>query len=776
MHKIYLNKRPNFFNDMQNKLIYILFVWLLPNLLFAQNFTISGNIKDAKSGEAIIGASIFITNYKSGTNTNTYGFYSITFKASDTLGVVFSSLGYQPQIKKMLGRQNQVVDIYLTENISDLQEVVVKASRNDDNIQKTQMGIIDVPMKLANSLPVVLGERDIMKIIQLLPGVQAGNEGTTGFYVRGGNTDQNLVQLDEATVYNPNHLFGLFSTFNSNALNRVTLIKGGFPAQYGGRLSSVLDITMKEGNNKKLAVQGGIGLISSNITIEAPLKKEKGSFIVSGRRTYVDLLAKPFIKGIGYTFYDLNAKINYQITPKDKLFLSGFYGNDNANYTGASSLNYGIDFGNSAATLRWNHLFSQKLFSNTSLIINNYHLGLSTLQSGYVAQIYSSIKDMNAKTDFEFYPNQNHNIRFGLNYSYHTFAPLSASAKIPKNGVIPKFNTDSLAKTYTNELALYVNDEIKVSPKFSLNIGLRVPYFYTKDVSYQYFEPRLSSKISLNAETSLKISYSVMNQFLHLIPNSTASLPTDIWIPASKITAPQQSKQISLGLFKNFKENTFKTSIEVYYKDMKNQALFKEGTLLTQGASIENSLTFGKGYSYGAEIYIEKATGRLNGWLAYTLSWTNQTFKDLNFGKEFPFAYDRRHNLSLVGSYELSKKWTLSGAFVFNTGRPYTLPVGRVDVGYGGTLYNGTYADYSERNNYRLNNLHRLDISAIYKKPRKLFGKKYDSEWVFGVYNLYSRRNPYFVYLSTDEITKLPKATQVSLLPAIPSVSYNFKF
>ncbi len=412
MHKIYLNKRPNFFNDMQNKLIYILFVWLLPNLLFAQNFTISGNIKDAKSGEAIIGASIFITNYKSGTNTNTYGFYSITFKASDTLGVVFSSLGYQPQIKKMLGRQNQVVDIYLTENISDLQEVVVKASRNDDNIQKTQMGIIDVPMKLANSLPVVLGERDIMKIIQLLPGVQAGNEGTTGFYVRGGNTDQNLVQLDEATVYNPNHLFGLFSTFNSNALNRVTLIKGGFPAQYGGRLSSVLDITMKEGNNKKLAVQGGIGLISSNITIEAPLKKEKGSFIVSGRRTYVDLLAKPFIKGIGYTFYDLNAKINYQITPKDKLFLSGFYGNDNANYTGASSLNYGIDFGNSAATLRWNHLFSQKLFSNTSLIINNYHLGLSTLQSGYVAQIYSSIKDMNAKTDFEFYPNQNHNIRF----------------------------------------------------------------------------------------------------------------------------------------------------------------------------------------------------------------------------------------------------------------------------------------------------------------------------------------------------------------------------
>lgn len=743
----------------------------------AQNFTLSGYIKDAKSGEAVIGSSIFLTNTKSGTSANNYGFYSISFKSSDTLGVVFSSLGYQPQIKKLLGRRNQTLNIDLLENSSDLQEVVVKASRNDDNVQKTQMGIIDVPMKLANSLPVVLGERDIMKIIQLLPGVQAGNEGTTGFYVRGGNSDQNLVQLDEATVYNPNHLFGLFSTFNSNALNRVTLIKGGFSAQYGGRLSSVLDITMKEGNNKKMAVQGGIGLISSNITIEGPIKKEKGSFIVSGRRTYVDLLAKPFVKGIGYTFYDLNAKINYQITPKDKAFLSGFYGNDNANYTGASSLNYGINFGNSTATLRWNHLFNQKLFANTSFIINNYHLGLSTIQSGYVAQLYSSIKDINAKTDFEFYPNQNHNVRFGVNFSTHTFAPFSASIKIPNTGKIPKFNPDSLAiKTHTNELAFYFNDEIKISTNFSLNVGLRVPYFYTKNISYKYLEPRISTKINLNQETSLKLSYTVMNQFLHLIPNSTASLPTDIWIPASKTTAPQQSKQISLGIFKNFKENTYKTSLEVYYKDMKNQALFKEGTLLTQVSVIENNITFGKGYSYGAELFIEKNSGKFNGWLAYTLSWTNQTFKDLNFGKEFPFAYDRRHNLSIVGNYDLSKHWMISGAFVFNTGRPYTLPVGRVDVGNGGTLYNGTYADYTERNNYRLNNFHRLDVSAIYKKTRQLFHKSYESEWVFSVYNLYSRRNPYFVYLSTDEVTKLPVATQVSLLPAVPSVSYNFKF
>jgi hypothetical protein len=747
------------------------------NKSYAQNITISGFIKDAQSGESLIGATIFNTNQKAGGVTNTYGFYSISLKQSDTLGLVISMIGYKAQLKKLPGLKNLVLNINLTANSKELDEVQVVASRNDKNVSSTQMGVVDVPMRLANTLPVVLGERDILKIIQFLPGVQAGNEGTTGFYVRGGNTDQNLVQLDEATVYNPNHLFGLFSTFNSNALNRVVLIKGGFPAQYGGRLSSVLDITMKEGNSKKMALSGGIGLISSNVTVEGPLKKEKGSFIISGRRTYVDLLVKPFLKGIGYAFYDLNAKINYQITPKDKIFLSGFYGQDNAKYTGASSINYTINFGNSTATLRWNHLFNQKLFANTSFIANNYHLALSTIQSGYVSQLYSAIKDVNLKSDFEYYPNQKQNIRFGINYSSHNFAPFSASIRIPRSGKVPKFNADSLAiKTNTNELAFYINDEIKFSPKFSLNLGLRSPYFYTKGASYTFLEPRISSKINLNQETSLKISYTLMNQFLHLIPNSTASLPTDIWIPVSKKTAPQQSQQFSIGIFKNFKENAFVTNLEFYYKDMKNQALFKEGTLLTQVANIEDFLTFGKGNSYGAELYIEKNIGKLNGWLSYTLSWTNQQFKELNNGKEFPFAYDRRHNLSVVGTYDLSKKWTLSAAFTYYTGRPYTLPDGRVEIGNGGTLYNGIYGEYVGRNNYRMNNYHRLDLSATLKKPRKMFGKNYDSEWVFGLYNAYSRLNPYFVYLGTDDITKQPIAKQISLLPAIPSVSYNFKF
>lgn len=758
------------------KAILICLFLLATSVSFGQNVTISGNVSDRQSGEAIIGATVFVSNTKSGTTSNTYSFYSVTIPKTDTIGLVFSAIGYKPQILKIFGRENKILNIKLESQVSDLNEILVSAKRNNENIESTQMGVIEVPMKMANSLPVVFGEKDIMKIIQLLPGVQGGNEGTTGFYVRGGNTDQNLIQLDEATVYNPNHLFGLFSTFNSNALNRVTLIKGGFPAQYGGRLSSVLDITMKEGNKNKFAGQGGIGLISSNLTLEGPIKKEKGSFIISGRRTYIDLLAKPFIKGFGYTFYDLNAKLNYQLGKNDKLFLSGFYGKDNAKYTGSSSLNYGIGFGNNAATLRWNHLFGQKLFANTSFILNNYSLLLSTLQSGYVAQIYTSIKDVNAKTDFEYYPNQKHNIRFGFNYSYHTFTPLANSAKVSKDGTFPKFNTDSLAKTYTNEAALYFNDEIKLSDVISLNIGARVPYFFTTTASYTYLEPRLATKISLDEATSIKVSYTMMNQFLHLIPSSTASLPTDIWIPASKITAPQRSQQVALGLFKNFESKNLKTSIEVYYKNMQNQALFKEGTLLTSGGNLENSLTFGKGYSYGMEFFVEKNIGKFNGWLSYTLSWTNQIFKDLNRGQVFPFAYDRRHNLSLVGSYELSPKWQLSSTFVFNSGRPLTLPVGRVDVGYGGTLYNNTYSDYSNRNNYRLNSYNRLDVSAIYKKQRHFFHKLYDSEWVFSVYNLYSRRNPYFIYLGTDDVTKQPKATQVSLLPIIPSVSYNFKF
>ncbi|GAB2798018.1 TonB-dependent receptor [Rhabdobacter roseus] len=743
----------------------------------AQNVTVSGYIRDAASGESLIGATVYNTNHKSGTVSNNYGFYSLTLPAADTLGLVFSMLGYEPKVKKVATAGNLSLTVNLSESARQLAEVTVSTTRNDDNVSAPQMGVIDVPIKQIKTLPAVLGERDVLKIIQLLPGVQSGQEGTTGFFVRGGNTDQNLVQLDEATVYNPNHLFGLFSTFNTNALKNVTLIKGGFPAQYGGRLSSILDITMKDGNNRKTAVTGGIGLLTSNITVEGAIKKEKSSYIVSARRSYADLIAKPFLGSTSYYFYDLNAKFNFWLGQRDRLFLSGFTGKDKAAYTGANSLNYGIDFGNSTATVRWNHQFSSKLFANTSLIYNSYHLSLSTIQNKYFAQIYSGIQDLNAKVDVEYYAGSRHKLSGGANYTDNTFFPATSSAKIPKSGVVKSVKPDSIVRQYSNILAFYASDEIKVSDRLSLNAGLRIPIFTRLGKRYTFLEPRLNVKYGLDATTSLKAAYTEMNQFIHLVPSSTASLPTDIWISSSPKVRPQNSRQVALGVFKNFKENAYETSVEVYYKTMHNQVLFREGTQPLLTNDIETTLVFGKGNSYGVEFFVRKNEGKLTGWVSYTLSKTTQQFDSLNFGNPFPFRYDKRHNLSVAGSYELNPKWTFSATFVFTSGGAFTLPVGRIPVFQDGSLYDGIYSDYTARNNYRLRPYNRLDVSAILHQPqRHLFQKRYDAEWIFGIYNVYSRRNPYFVYLATDPITKQPAAKQVSLLPIIPSVSYNFKF
>lgn len=757
----------------------ILLLIVLPFFSFSQGITISGYLRDAQNGEALIGANVYITTLKTGTVANTYGFYSITVPKTDSIGIVFSYIGYTPQIKKIYLEKNVTLDIKLNSSENSLNEVVVTTKRNNDNVEKPQMGVIDIPVKMIKELPAILGETDVLKVIQLLPGVTAGQEGTTGFFVRGGNSDQNLVQLDEATVYNPNHLFGLFSTFNTRALNNVTLIKGGFPAQYGGRLSSILDITMKEGNNQKYKVEGGIGLISSQLTVEGPIKKNKASFIVSARRTYLDLVLKPFLPKTNqtkYYFYDLNAKVNWQLTQKDRLFLSIFKGTDKAAYTEASSLNYGIQFGNSTATLRWNHLFRPKLFSNTSFIYNTYLLNLSTTQGLYYAQLYSGINDMNAKTEFEYFPNIKHLFRFGINYTYHTFLSTGKSDKVPKNLQIVNLNTSKIPPRYSNEFAAYINDEYSVTKRIGLNLGVRSPGFISKDASYFKVEPRATLKVTIDSTSSIKAAYTQMNQFLHIVPSSTASLPTDIWIPSSKITKPELSEQYALGYFKNFKQNTYETSVEVYYKTMYNQVAFKEGTQLLEQSNVDNQLVFGKGWSYGAEFFIKKNTGKFTGWIAYTLSWTNQQFKDLNYGEVFPFKYDKRHVLSVVGVYELGKKWTFSADFVFSTGGAYTLPIGRVDIAGGGSLYDEVYYVYDKRNNYRMNPYHRLDIAATYKKNKILFKKPFDVEWVFSVYNVYSHRNPYFVYLTVDPVTNETKAKQVSLLPIIPSITYNFKF
>lgn len=743
----------------------------------AQKITISGYVKDAASKEALIGASVVNVNTKSGTSTNQYGFFSLTANAADTIELLITYQGYTINAKKIAAKNNIQIDVLMENSTGSLGEVVVSSARNNRNVQKAQMGVIDVPLKAIKNLPVLMGERDVMKIIQLLPGVQAGQEGTAGFYVRGGNLDQNLVQLDEATVYNPNHLFGLFSTFNVNSINHVQLIKGGFPAEYGGRLSSILNITMKEGNKTKYQTEGGIGLLSTNLTFQGPVQENKSSFIASARKSYINLLLKPATsKSTNYSFYDFNAKMNYELGKKDHIFLSFFKGNDNAGYTGANSLNYKTDFGNTTGTFRWNHIFGNKIFSNTSLIYNDYHLGLGTTQNNYYEVLYTGIKDLSAKTDFTFSPNNKHKIKAGFAYTYHTLYPSAVSSKVPRRGNQISINKDSITKRLSSELAFYLNDEYDISKILSVNYGVRIPYFNGSGASYAGVEPRITSKISLNPTTSIKVSWTLMNQFLHAVPNSTASLPTDTWLSSSSLIKPQKSSQVAVGLFKNFSDNGIEASVEAYYKTMDNQVLFKEGSQIVLSTNLDSILTFGKGKSYGIELFVKKNVGRLTGWVSYTLSKTTQQFPELNRGAIFPASFDRRHNLSVAGSYELNKHWTVSADFVFYTGRAFTLPAGRVTVPVNGSLYDGVYYDFTSRNNARLRSYHRLDVSFSNKKTVKLWGKKYEREWVFGAYNLYSRLNPYFVYLTTNADTKQPEARQVSLLPFIPSVSFNFKF
>ena len=759
------------------------FLWfflLLTGQLFAQK-SISGYVRDAGTGEVLIGATVAASEFKTGTSTNTYGYFSLSIPAlNDSVLLVFSYVGYQPlAVRVRISDNSEPLKINLLTEKNQLEEVMIKAHADNENVERTNMSIINLSVSQIKAIPVIAGERDVLKAVQFLPGVSAGSEGTTGFYVRGGNIDQNLVLLDEAVVYNPNHLFGLVSTFNVNALNSVTLIKGGFPAQYGGRLSSVLDITMREGNKKKFSGEGGIGIISSNLTLEGPIQKDKSSFIMSARRSYSDLFLLPLNKGSNktdYKLYDLNIKINYELGKNDHLFASVFKGNDNAQYTGANALNYGIGFGNSTGTLRWNHLLGTKVFVNTSLIYNQYHLGLNTTQGQYYALLYTQIQDYTAKSLLEWYPNNHHSVKIGIQYSQHALAPAAVSAKIPKKGTRLQIKPDSIPRSYADESAFFFNDEIRLGARFGASVGVRVPVFSSNSKTYTALEPRLTVKYSVNPSTSVKAAYTVMNQFLHLVPSSTASLPTDIWIQSSSVVKPQTSQQVALGLFHNFADNQYEASVEGYYKNMKNQVLFKEGTQLLLASDLEKQLTFGAGNSYGVELFVRKNTGKLTGWISYTWSKTTQTFQQLNLGKPFPFTYDRRHNLSVVGIYELSKKWSLSADFVFNTGAAYTLATGRVPVFNDGTLYDGIYYDFTARNNYRLGNYHRLDVSATRHQTKTWWKHKVETEWVFGVYNLYSHRNPYFVYLSTDPATRQPLAKQVSLLPIIPSVSWHFKF
>lgn len=773
----------------------------MPFFIKAQNrFTVSGFIKDSLNGETLIGATIAVQGQTKGISSNQYGFYSITLQEGEYI-FICSYIGYQPKIIAVKLDGNKQLNFNVMPKVALSQEVIVSSKKRDANVKNAQMGKFTLPIEQIKSIPAFLGEVDLLKTIQLLPGIRNAGEGSAGLYVRGGGPDQNLILLDDAPVYNTGHLFGFFSIFNSDAIKNVTLIKGGMPAQYGGRLSSVLDIAMKEGNNQKFQVDGGIGLIASRLSIQGPIKKDKASFIVSARRTYIDALTKPFISkssqfyGSGYYFYDLNAKMNYRFSEKDRLYLSGYFGRDVFDFVnGRQSLKVNIPWGNATGTLRWNHVFNKKLFGNTTAVYNDYNFAFKAAQNSFEIKLASGIRDVSIKQDFDLYPFTGHKIKFGGIFTYHKFTPSVVSGK--QDSVV--FNPNNAQTKFANEAAVYLQDDWEISDKVKVNAGLRYSMFeqigaykiYKTDdngnrldstvygrgqavKTYGGFEPRITLRYALNDETSVKASVTRNLQYIHLVSNAGTTLPTDIWVPSTYKVKPQISYLYAAGLFKNFKDNTYETSLELYYKQMQNQIEYKEGYTPNTLEDTENFFVFGKGWSYGSELFVNKTKGRLTGWVGYTLSWTWRKFAALNFGDKYPAKYDRRNDLSIVAMYELNKKWKLSAAFVYGSGNAATLPQRFYIV--SGVLTQ----EYSRINEYRLPSYHRLDLSAILT-PRKNEKRKWKSEWVFSVYNAYSRQNPYFIYFDQNGSpyngTLSIQAKQVSLFPIIPAVTWNFKF
>jgi len=733
-------------------------------------------------------------------NSNQYGFFSLTLPKGN-YQLMASYVGYLPQVIDLPLYKDTVFNISMISGRNLSEEVIVTARKRDNNVKVAQMGKISLPIDQIKSIPAFLGEVDILKAIQLIPGVRNAGEGSAGFYVRGGGPDQNLILLDDAVVYNSGHLFGFFSVFNADAIKNVTLIKGGMPAQYGGRLSSVLDVAMKEGNNQKMEVDGGLGLIASRLSIQGPLKKNKASFIVSGRRTYIDALIKPFIgkssqfHGSGYYFYDLNAKVNYIFSQKNRLYLSGYFGRDVFDFRNSTqSLEFKIPWGNSTGTLRWNHVFNKKLFLNTTAVYNDYNFYFSGAQNNFKIKIASGIRDLSLKQDYDYYPFSQHKIKFGFNYTWHRFTPSVVSG----NQDSVQFRPNNAQIKFAHEAGIYIQDNWDISKKLSINAGIRASYFmqvgpnkiYTTDEngnridsivfgkgkkvkSYGGLEPRLTVRYALNDNNSVKASVTRNLQYIHLVSNAGTTLPTDVWVPSTYLVKPQLSWLYAAGYFRNFHNNMFETSLELYYKSMQNQIEYKEGFTPSTIDDTENSFTFGKGWSYGAELFIHKVKGKFTGWLGYTLSYTWRKFPELNFGNKFPAKYDRRHDLSLVAMYELNDKWKFGATFVFGTGNAATLPQRFYII--GGVLTQ----EYSAINQYRLPSYHRLDLSATLT-PKRNYKRKVKREWVFSVFNAYSRKNPFFIYFDqtgspyTGDL-KI-QAKQVSIFPILPSITYNLKF
>ena len=761
-------------------------VLILTRCVDAQTkFTISGSVKSAASGEEIIGASVIIKELKTGTASNQYGFYSITLPAGDYT-VVVSSLGFENKMERVHLDSDKQMKLELTEKTTNIKEVVISTEAANKNITSTVMGIQRLEITKIRTLPVLFGEQDILKTLQLLPGVKSAGEGSSGFYVRGGTTDQNLVLLDEAPVYNASHLLGFFSVFNSDAIKDVSLYKGDVPAQYGGRLSSVLDVKMKDGNNKKFCASGGIGLIASRFTVEGPIVKDRGSFIISARRTYADVFLKlspdSILNKTGLYFYDLNLKANYRLTDKDRVYVSGYLGRDAFNF----GEQMGFNWGNKTGTIRWNHLFNNRVFLNTSFIASSfdYFVNIGNKENS----IQSNIKNLNLKQDYQFYLNPQNTLKFGVNIIQHNFSPgeLSSLGSSQLNSIF-------LPKKKGIESGAYIQNEQSFGTRLKVNYGIRYSLFvelgatdvYSFDdegnvlstktyennqliVSYRHFEPRISANFILTQMSSVKVAYSSNTQYLHLLSNSTSGSLFDIWIPSSKIIKPQQSNQVSLGYFRNFKDNQIEVSVEIYYKEMTNLIDYKNGADILLNKYVESQLVFGNGKSYGSEFLVKKSYGKLQGWVGYTLSKTVRVFPDIYDGNAFPARQDRRHDVSVVAMYDRGKRWSYSATWVYYTGDAVTFPNGKYYEN------NQWVPKYTNRNGYRMPDYHRLDIGATYIRKKT---DKFESSWTFSLYNAYGRRNAYTItFRENPDNHAETQAVRTSLFSFIPSATYNFKF
>jgi hypothetical protein len=761
----------------------------------AQSFTINGYVRDAASGESLIAASVYDRKTSSGTSTNTFGFYSLTLR-QNAVDLTFSYVGYQPATISFSLTKDTVINVALTPQVLD--EVVVSSGRTDE-VEVTQMSSVDIPVQTIKELPALLGEVDVLKVLQLLPGVQSGNEGGSGIYVRGGGPDQNLILLDGVPVYNVSHLFGFFSVFNADAINHVELVKGGFPARYGGRLSSVIDVSMKDGNMNKVKGEGSIGLIAAKISVEGPIKKDKASFIVSARRTYIDLITRPLIKKetdgdevFGYFFYDFNTKFNYKINSRNRIFLSTYTGDDKAyarsewdEYDAIdqeqwkSKSEFGLRWGNIITALRWNYVVNEQLFSNVTATYSRYRFKIfndekesytsptESRSSHYSNAYISGIRDWAMKIDFDFLPSPDHFIRFGANAIAHRFTP----GVFNYRSNIENDTTLGSSPVTAGEFSLYVEDDYKISERLKVNAGLHASMFVVDDKTYSSVQPRFSARYLLNDNWSLKASYTRMTQFIHLLTNAGLGLPTDLWVPATRRVAPQRADQVALGIVMS-PRSEYEITLEGYYKGMHDLIEYAEGSsFINLSSDWQDKVVTGEGRSYGAELLLRKKLGPVTGWVGYTLSWSDRTFPAINYGKRFPYKYDRRHDVSVVLSHQWSKKKDFSLTWVYGTGNAVSLPTATYPEYTGNGWVSGEIEFYDGRNNFRMSHYHRLDLSVSFWKTTKWGERK----WTISIYNAYNRKNPFFMDIGYDDNGD-KQVVEHTLFPIIPSVTYSFKF